>query len=435
MSTTQNRSRLQKLGRKVRKHAKGLWDDPVGQFLDRTVFQDRRPGLRAATLRLLARRDGFAAVKERNRYHIRRHLQKGHLELRSFPKLLHVEMSTYCNLRCRMCSIVRPSRDRAARHISWEVIDRLRPVLPFVSDTKMHGGGEPFLHPDIERIGAVFREYGVQLNTVTNATVIDDRIARFIGHHFATLTVSLDGATAATFEAIRERARFDRVMHSLDLLNQHRQPGFKLILGLVLLRANVHELPDLVRLAKEKGAQEVQAAWLVPFSDLPWTQEQDPTREPERVNRYLKETYAAGEELGISLKLPPMLPVRSHGSVAAKALAEHRPCYGALHPTSRVEGLCQLMYDRAMVLVDGTIKPCGQSESVPDLGSLANQSFEEIWSGPGYQRLRSTFRSGTLPKSCRSCNFIRSGQLGKARLIVRDEEGRVEPLLALDVPR
>lgn len=234
------------------------------------------------------------------------------------------------------------------------------------------------------------------------------------------------------YEYVRERAHFDRLTKGLELLGKHKREDFKLILGMVIMKCNAHQLPDLVRMAKDYGAQEVQAAWVVPFHDLPWTDEQDPTREPERMNAMLKEAYAMGESLGISVKLPP--PIPSSGQ-AGKAVASHRPTYHDLHPSNRVEGQCRLMYDRAMVLVDGTVKPCGQSRSVPDLGTLKTQDFDEIWSGSGYQRLRGEFNGGLLPKTCRSCNFIRSGQLGGARLITEDHYGESVPIMALDRPR
>ncbi len=312
-------------------------------------------------------------------------------------------------------------------------MERLRPALPFISDTKMHGGGEPFLNPDIEKIIRIFQQNEVKLNTVTNASVIDDSIGRLIGETFSTLTVSIDGATAKTYEYVRERAKFSRVIESLAFINKHRLPRFKLIFGFVIMRCNAHELPRMVEFAKRNGAQELQAAWVVPFPDLPWSQEQDPTREPERMNSYLDETYQVAAELGIDLKLPPYLPAAN--GVAKEALNAHKPCYHQLHPTNEVEGACRLMYDRAMILVDGTVKPCGQSRSVPSLGNVKEKSFADIWSGQGYQQLRSTFASGTLPVTCRSCNFIRSGQLGGAKLIVRDQSGQKQPLMALDRAR
>jgi radical SAM protein with 4Fe4S-binding SPASM domain len=89
--------------------------------------------------------------------------------------------------------------------------------------------------------------------------------------------------------------------------------------------------------------------------------------------------------------------------------------YGNLLPSNRVEGYCRIMYDRAMVLLDGRVKPC--CHSLEMMGSLRDQSFEQIWNGDAYQSLRASFARGVLPDSCRSCNFLRSNQLTGARLV------------------
>jgi radical SAM protein with 4Fe4S-binding SPASM domain len=410
------------------RHLAAFKENPSDYLLDHLVFQNRFMRLKKVGIWFYRISGNLVRLKTRNRYHIRRNLRKGHTQVNNYPKLLHVEMTTSCNIRCRMCSIVRPGRTRKIQHLDMDVMRRLEDILPFVSDTKMHGGGEPFLNPHIEKIIKTFQKYGVKLNTVTNATLINDKLAKLIGRNFATLTVSMDGATQETYDYVRERSDYNKVIRGLELLNKYRHENFRLIIGFVILRCNAHELPDLVRLAKKYGAQEVQAAWLVPFHDLPWTDENDPTREPERMNSLLKEAVKVGEQIGVSVKIPPLLPEEGG---KAKAVKEHKPTYHNLHPTTDVEGHCRLMYDRAMVLVDGNLKPCGQSRFVDDLGTLKEQSFEAIWSGPGYARLRSTFNGGTLPKTCRSCNFIRSGQLGDAKLVLKSNKGESIPIMNL----
>jgi radical SAM protein with 4Fe4S-binding SPASM domain len=173
----------------------------------------------------------------------------------------------------------------------------------------------------------------------------------------------------------------------------------------------------------------------------------------------MDEARAVGDELGISVRIPDNLPLDAATSALAApdgahdlddvvirldelhptdapAVHEnergadragpesstivalgHRDTYWDLHGTTRVEGHCRLMYDRAMILADGRVKPCGQSRMVPELGSIHDRSFEACWNSDGYQRLRRTFNGGTLPVTCQSCNFIRSKQLGTARLV------------------
>jgi MoaA/NifB/PqqE/SkfB family radical SAM enzyme len=384
------------------------------RLLDASAFKTRSKRLRAIAVAASKSFGRTAQLKQRNLDYMRGNHKRGDLVLSNFPKLIHVELSTVCNLRCRTCSTTRPGRNRKETFIAFETLERLRPALAFISDCKLHGGGEPFLHPQIEKVLEIFREEGVRLNTVTHGNVIDDRLARLIGQTFATLTVSVDGGDKKTYEDVRLRGKWDKLLRGLDKLNRHRGPDFKLIIGVVLLRCNIHQLADLVRFTHEHGGQELQAAWLVPFHDLPWTNEQGLTDDPERTNAYMAEARAVGRELGVSVRIPNDLPTERTGSIVRLT---HKDTYHGLHGTTQVEGHCRLMYDRAMILVDGRVKPCGQSRTVPELGSIHHRSFESCWNGTGYQRLRRTFNEGTLPRTCMSCNFIRSNQTGTARLV------------------
>jgi len=384
------------------------------RLMDAAVFKTRS---RRSHALAVAGAKGFnllPELKKRNLDYMRGNHKRGDLVLSNYPKLIHVELATACNIRCRTCSITRPGRDRERTFIKFETLERLRPALPFVSDCKLHGGGEPFLHPQIEEVLRIFRDEGVRLNTVTNANLITERLGKLIGETFSTLTVSVDGADRETYEYVRLRGKWDKLLRGLTHINKYRGPQLKLIIGVVMLKCNIHQLPELVRFAKEHHAQELQAAWLVPFQDLPWTHGQGLTDDPELTNHFMAETRRVGQELGISVRIPDDLPVDPSGK---SVRLTHRDTYHNLHGTTSVEGHCRLMYDRAMILVDGRVKPCGQSRTVPELGSIHDRSFEQCWNGWGYQRLRETFNGGTLPRTCMSCNFIRSNQTGTARLV------------------
>ncbi len=398
-------------------------------IVDYTAFQDKSPLLKSLAVRIITKIGKLSYLKKRNCELSEHHMQKTDSKLTNFPSLLQVEVTTYCNIKCRMCSTTRPvrKRNRKLQHIQMDVIESLKPALPYVSNAILQGGGEPFLHPKIEKIISIFQDYEVLLNTVTNGTVINENLAKLIGYNFSTLSVSIDGATAKTFELVRVGAKFSKVLQAVDLINKYRLPQMKLLVGFVIMRCNAHELAEMVKLSKKLGAQRFQAAWLVPFSDLPWSEEQDPTREPELMNQYLLEAYDVATDLGIELRLPPLLPTGRN--FTSETLKKHRPVSDDLNPTNMVEGQCELMYNRATVIIDGDIKPCCHSKSIPDMGNVKDEDFRDIWNGTSYQDIRNTFNSGVLPSTCRSCNFIRSGQLKSAKLVVINDYGKREYLM------
>src|SRR5690606_2941300 len=122
---------------------------------------------------------------------------------------------------------------------------------------------------------------------VTNATLIRERVGRLIGETFSSLTISVDGADKATYEYVRVGATWERLLRGIEHVNRHRNPDLRLIIGVVMLDCNIEQMADFVRFAHEHGAQEMQAAWLVPFHALPWTQTQGLTGDPVRTNHFL----------------------------------------------------------------------------------------------------------------------------------------------------
>ena len=76
-----------------------------------------------------------------------------------------------------------------------------------------------------------------------------------------TLHFSIDGATTATYERIRVRARYEKVLRNVDLLLDSRArmgsetPHLHPVM--VIMRQNLDELPELVRLAHGWQAEEM----------------------------------------------------------------------------------------------------------------------------------------------------------------------------------
>ena len=64
----------------------------------------------------------------------------------------------------------------------------------------------------------------------------------------------------------------------------------------------------------------------------------------------------------------------------------------------------------------GNVYPCCHAHT--PMGSVLRADFRAIWNGPQLQALRRTFNGGALPATCRSCNFIRSGRLSGAELVL-----------------
>ena len=88
----------------------------------------------------------------------------------------------------------------------------------------------------------------------TNGTVWNERVEQVLDGLDLHISVSMDGITRPTFEAIRVGADFDAVMANLDRFARYTaKRGTELAITWSLVRQNWFELGDMMRFAEERG--------------------------------------------------------------------------------------------------------------------------------------------------------------------------------------
>jgi MoaA/NifB/PqqE/SkfB family radical SAM enzyme len=236
------------------------------------------------------------------------------------PTYIQLEPVGQCNLRCQMCPI-QFRRDGPPygppAFMKFETFTRLIDDLPRLEELHLQGLGEPMMHPRFADMVAYASRRGIKVSTNSNLTLLNPaRAERCVTSGLDTVHVSLDGSSAETYERIRVRAHLDRVLGNVQLLLDTRQrldsstPHLRLVM--VIMRQNLHELPDLVRLARRYEfesmfvqhlchdfTEESLPAHYRPMRDF--VQEQTLLEEdPARVERYFGEAKAVARELGWS---------------------------------------------------------------------------------------------------------------------------------------
>jgi radical SAM protein with 4Fe4S-binding SPASM domain len=325
------------------------------------------------------------------------------------PKFLQVEPVGQCNLRCRMCPI--QFRKDGPPHgppafMDFGVFTRLLDQFPGLETLQLQGLGEPMMHPRFFDMVAHAAGRGLKVSTNTNLTLLNERRAeQCVRSGLGELHASLDGATAATYEHIRVRARFDRVIANLQGLMDTRRrlgsPTPRVRIVMVIMRHNLHELTALVELAQGLGIDTIFVQHLCHDfgeSTLPaqyremraFVEEQTLTGEdPQRVRRNFEQAAQRARELHIDLRLP---------------VAQRR------HPPDTPgRQRCDWPWSGAYVSYQGQTMPCCMV-STPDrvtLGDMAAQGVEPVWNGPAYERFRAALDSQTPPEICQTCSIYR----------------------------
>jgi len=164
--------------------------------------------------------------------------------------LVTLYLSERCNSRCITCDYWR----HGAVDMSLDAVRRLLPDLARLhTQVALISGGEPLVNPEWPRIAELLRDQGLKLWLLTSGISLAKH-ARRAAALFESITVSLDGADRATYEAIRGLDAFDKVCEGIRVV---AQTGTPVSVRVTLQRANYRQLPRLVELTRELGAQQV----------------------------------------------------------------------------------------------------------------------------------------------------------------------------------
>jgi MoaA/NifB/PqqE/SkfB family radical SAM enzyme len=320
------------------------------------------------------------------------------------PACIYFEVTNRCNLPCRTClrtyHTVEPAAD-----LGLAEIRRIADEVPSLRRAVLQGIGEPLLNRELPEIVRELSSRGVSVVFNTNGTLLSrDWADRLIDAGLDELRVSLDAARPETFEAIRGADLLPQIVARLrEFLARRRERGSatpRVSLWLIGLRDNVRELPELVDLAADVGADEVylhrltfregDAAFGVARRDASAFVAREESEE-----RVLVEARARAAAKGIAFR----------GSGAMDPVA----CYGERAPSGRPWSPCQRPWTLLYVTANGNLLPCCIAPFVDanyegiTLGNVREASIAELWNGDRYRSFRRRFLTGEPPSCCRGC--------------------------------
>ena len=175
------------------------------------------------------------------------------------PPSVDIEPTIRCNLKCKFCQV--PTWNRKADDLTFEQFKRILDQFPNLIKLKLQGMGETFINKDIFKMIDYAAGKDLFIKTTTNATLLNpDMCKKIIISKLDELVISLDGSTKETYEAIRKGAKFDDVIKKIEYLSNLKKKfksGPKLSVWFVGTELNMKELPDLVKLCKKLGLDQL----------------------------------------------------------------------------------------------------------------------------------------------------------------------------------
>jgi radical SAM protein with 4Fe4S-binding SPASM domain len=297
---------------------------------------------------------------------------KGRAIQRGLPMSISFEPTTSCNLRCPEC----PSGLRSfTRPTGMLEGDLFRKTIDELSDTLLYlifyFQGEPYLHPKFLELVTYASQKGIYTATSTNAHYLNDAVAkRTVESGLDRLIVSIDGTTQDVYEQYRVGGKLEKVLEGTrNIVKWKKALKSKtphVVFQFLVVRPNEHQIEDVKRLAKELDVDELglKTAQIYDYeqgSDL------IPT-----IDKYAR--YEQNDEGKYQIKNP-------------------------------LDDSCWKMWHSCVITWDGKVVPCCfDKDAHYQLGSLANQSFSELWHGSAYQNFRaSLLRTRAEIEMCKNC--------------------------------
>jgi radical SAM protein with 4Fe4S-binding SPASM domain len=288
------------------------------------------------------------------------------------PIMLSVEPTTACNLRCPECPSGLRAFTRNTGNLKTDffrqLVDDLHRDLFYLY---FYFQGEPYINPNFLEMVRYAHERGLFTVTSTNGHFLDDENARLtVESGLDRLIISVDGTTQETYEQYRIGGNLKQVLlgarNVVAWKRRLRTRHPHIIFQFLVVRPNEHQIEDLLRLAREIGADEVK---------LKTAQVYD---------------YQNGN---------PLIPLQERYARYA------RQPDGSWAPRHALHNHCWKLWHACVVTWDGLVVPCCfDKDAMHRLGDLKSAPFRTIWQNESYQSFRrSILKSRSEIDICTNC--------------------------------
>lgn len=250
-------------------------------------------------------------------------------------RVLQIEVTSRCWLQCTFCPKQALDKNWIYGDLPWSLFDEcIAPYLSHFDLVYLQGWGEPLLHPQLWEMIRAVKAAGCCVGFTTCGSALDEtKGARVLDAGIDIVSVSFAGATPDTHESLRVGSDFRKLAANVERIarlkpsviakNGVSEPVPKarardcfiapavtpplLELHFLMMRANIHELPEFVRLAASLGADEVVATNLVyaPTREIEAQRVFAESPDPHHL-ALVAEAEREAKRLGITLRAYPL---------------------------------------------------------------------------------------------------------------------------------
>jgi radical SAM protein with 4Fe4S-binding SPASM domain len=323
-------------------------------------------------------------------------LKKGELP---GPVQMQIDLTNVCNHDCSYCTYRNPNKRSGTDFDEKNMIstDRIISLITEAKETGVKailllGGGEPLIHPGIEKIVKHIENLDLELALVSNGSLFnEEKVALF--KNASWIRISVDAATDETYKLVQGTT------HGIpkNKIRLIRKICKDTVLGVSFLTKpeNFHEAYDAAVMAKELGANNIR------FSIVQTMDGKDIML--PHYEKYFKLINKAKALEDKNFKI--------FGLTGRKIALENNKNYEK----------CLFQHFVAVVGANGNIYPCCWTKNLTPhiLGSINEESFKDIWFG---EKRKNYLKNQNL-KDCPPCWFDKNNEF--LNYLVKDKPRHV----------
>lgn len=139
-----------------------------------------------------------------------------------FPLIVELEPLFACNLSCNGCGKIQYPTEVLRKRLSVE--EALSAVEECGAPMVSIAGGEPLLHPEIDKMTAALVDRGRYVYLCTNALLLERKLDRFQPHDRFSWVVHIDGLRERHDDSVSRKGTFDKAVAAIS---KAKEKGFK----------------------------------------------------------------------------------------------------------------------------------------------------------------------------------------------------------------
>jgi len=353
--------------------------------------------------------------------------KKGRLKIA--PEHISISATANCNLKCVMCP---GHAEMSGPKLS---INEAEMLFCSLADKSINFGrpktldmtnGEPTLNRNLVTIYRKFKELfpSAKISMISNATIPVRGRIREVFELTDNIGLSMDGATAETYERIRKGSVYRNVVRNVKDIAKLKKPGVNcdsLQLMFVAMDQNIHELAEMVRLTHSVGIPDlfVQASEVRLKSPFNSEGQNIMLSLPDsELAPIVIEAKSEAERLGVRLILtPPFEKALLSTQPRAKRSVTNVPTQTSASPASVIRTCAYPWFFSPRIIQDnengihaGTV--CchmphqGHRVSLKKRPEMQEKSIIDMYNSEFYWNIRADLLDGTLAQdACEGCQY------------------------------